>query len=240
MSVDSLRKQVRRADAAYRAGNALMTDAEFDALCRELSVLAPFAPELHAPGGGVELLSLDTQPLEDWWTGAPVLVQPKIDGAAVALRYIDGALDAAWTRSGRDCTAVLRDLVPQQVEHAGDLQVRGELWGQDGRQSTPAAALRRMKPVSGGLGFIAYGGAFQERTEVNAMARLEELGFDCVDSLFTTRIEEVELLHSRWKAGTLWNRPWGTDGVVAKVACRELQAEMGESSRAPRWALAVK
>ena len=118
---------MRQADAAYRAGNALMTDAEFDALCRELSVLAPFAPELHAPGGGVELLSLDTQPLEDWWTGAPVLVQPKIDGAAVALRYVDGALDAAWTRSGRDCTAVLRDLVPQQVEHAGELQVRGEL-----------------------------------------------------------------------------------------------------------------
>ncbi len=73
MSVDSLRKQVRQADAAYRAGNALMTDAEFDALCRELSALAPLAPELHTPGGGVELLSLDTQPLEDWWTGAPAV-----------------------------------------------------------------------------------------------------------------------------------------------------------------------
>ena len=240
MSVDSLRKQVRQADAAYRAGNALMTDAEFDALCRELKVLAPFAPELHTPGGGTALLSLDNQPLDDWWTGAPVLVQPKIDGAAVALRYVDGALDAAWTRSGRDCTAVLRDLVPERVNHAGELQVRGELWGHDGRQSTPAAALRRMKPVSGGLGFIAYGGAFQEPTEVNAMGRLEELGFDCVDSLLTTRIEEVQLLHSRWKARKLWERPWGTDGVVVKVVCRELQSEMGESSRAPRWALAVK
>jgi len=28
--------------------------------------------------------------------------------------------------------------------------------------------------------------------------------------------------------------------VVVKVVCRELQREMGESSRAPRWALAVK
>ena len=97
-----------------------------------------------------------------------------------------------------------------------------------------------MKPVSGGLGFIAYGGAFQEHTEVNAMAWLEELGFDCVDSLLATRIEEVQLLHSRWKARKLWERPWGTDGVVVKVVCRELQSEMGESSRAPRWALAVK
>lgn len=240
MSVDSLRKQVRQADAAYRAGAALMTDAEFDALCQELRVIAPFAPELHTPGGGTALLSLDTQPLEDWWPGAPVVVQPKIDGAAVALRYVGGELAAAWTRSGRDCMSVVRDLVPTQVPMTDEFDVRGELWGHDGRQSTPATALRRLKVVSGGLGFIAYGGAFQAATELDAMALISELGFDCVDSLLTTRIDEVALLHSRWKAGTLWNRPWLTDGVVAKVVCRDLQRDMGESSRAPRWALAIK
>jgi NAD-dependent DNA ligase len=240
MSVESLRKQVRQADAAYRAGAAVMSDAEFDALVEELRAVAPFAPELQQPGGGTALLSLDSCPLEEWWPGAPVLVQPKIDGAAVGLRYVDGELAAAWTRSGRDCMAVVRELVPQSVPFADELQVRGELWGHDGRQSTPAAALRRMKGGSGGLGFIAYGGAFQELTEVNAMALVGELGFDVVDSLLTTRIEEVELLHARWKTGTLWNRPWGTDGVVVKVVCRELQREMGDSSRAPRWALAVK
>jgi len=240
MSVDSLRKQVRQADAAYRAGQALMTDAEFDALVEELRAVAPFAPELHTPGGGTALLSLDNCPLEDWWPGAPVVVQPKIDGASVGLRYVGGELRDAWTRSGRDCMAVLRELVPQSVPFADELQVRGELWGHDGRQSTPATALRRMKGGSGGLTFTAFGGAFQEATEVNAMARLEGLGFDCVDSLFTTRIEEVELVHARWREGRLWHRPFATDGVVVKVVDRELQREMGESSRAPRWALAVK
>jgi DNA ligase (NAD+) len=240
MSVDSLRKQVRQADAAYRAGAAVMSDAEFDALVEELRAVAPFAPELHTPGGGTALLSLDNCPLEDWWPGAPVIVQPKIDGAAIGLRYVGGELEAAWTRSGRDCMAVLRELVPQSVPFADELQVRGELWGHDGRQSTPATALRRMKGGSGGLGFTAFGGAFQELTEVNAMGLIGELGFSTVDSLLTTRIEEVQLLHARWKAGKLWNRPWGTDGVVVKVVCRELQRELGESSRAPFWALAVK
>lgn len=240
MSVDSLRAQVRKADAAYRAGQALMTDAEFDALCQELRVVAPFAPELQQPGGGTALLSLDNCPLEDWWPGVPVLVQPKIDGAAVALRYERGVLTAAWTRSGRDCMAVLQGLVPARVPVSDVLEVRGELWGHDGRQSTPAAALRRMKAGPGGLGFIAYGGAFQERTEIDAMALISDLGFDAVDSLLTTRIDEVQGLHAKWKAGKLWSRPWGTDGVVVKVVCRELQREMGETGRAPRWALAVK
>ena len=80
MSVDSLRKQVRQADAAYRAGAAVMSDAEFDALVEELRAVAPFAPELQQPGGGTALLSLDNCPLSDWWPGAPVVVQPKIDG----------------------------------------------------------------------------------------------------------------------------------------------------------------
>ena len=231
---------MRQADAAYRAGQALMTDAEFDALCAELRVVAPMAPELQQPGGGTALLSLDNGLLEDWWPGVPVLVQPKIDGAAVALRYERGVLAAAWTRSGIDCTEVVRNVVPQQVLVLDEFEVRGELWGLDGRQSTPASALRRGEAVSGGLAYAAFGGAFQERTEIDAMALIGDLGFDVVDSLLTTRIDEVQGLHAKWKAGKLWNRPWGTDGVVVKVVCRELQREMGESGRAPRWALAVK
>ena len=240
MSVSSLRAEVRRADAAYRAGMPLMTDAAFDQLVEELRAVAPHAPELLVPGGGRALLSLDNRPVEEWWPGCPVVVQPKVDGASVALRYFNGRLVAAWTRSGIDCTEVLRDVVPKQVMVTDEFEVRGELWGLDGRQSTPAAALRRGKAVSGGLAYAAFGGAFQEATEVDAMAWLGELGFSCVDSLLCTRLEEVQGLHARWRAGKLWDRPWPTDGVVVKVIDRDVQFQMGESSRAPRWALACK
>jgi len=240
MSVSSLRAEVRRADAAYRAGMPVMTDAAFDQLVEELRAVAPHAPELLTPGGGRALLSLDNRPVEEWWPGCPVVVQPKVDGASVALRYFNGRLVAAWTRSGIDCTEVLRDVVPKQVVVTDEFEVRGELWGLDGRQSTPAAALRRGKAVSGGLAYAAFGGAFQEATEVDAMAWLGDLGFSCVDSLLCTRLEEVQGLHARWKAGKLWNRPWPTDGVVVKVIDREVQFQMGESSRAPWWALACK
>jgi len=240
MSVNSLRAEVRRADAAYRAGQALMTDAEFDALVAELRAVAPHAPELLVPGGGRALLSLDNRPVEEWWPGCAVVVQPKVDGASVALRYYGGRLVAAWTRSGIDVTEVLRDVVPAEVVVTDEFEVRGELWGLDGRQSTPASALRRGKAVSGGLAYAAFGGAFQARTEVDAMAWLADLGFSCVDSLVCTKLGEVQKLHAQWKAGKLWNRPWPTDGVVVKVIDRDVQFQMGESTRAPWWALAVK
>ena len=218
----------------------LMTDAAFDALVEELRAVAPHAPELLVPGGGHALLSLDNRPVEEWWPGCPVVVQPKVDGASVALRYFNGRLVAAWTRSGIDCTEVLRDVVPKQVVVTDEFEVRGELWGLDGRQSTPAAALRRGKAVSGGLAYAAFGGAFQEATEVDAMAWLDELGFSCVDSLLCTRLSEVQGLHAKWRERKLWDRPWPTDGVVVKVIDREVQFQMGESSRAPWWALACK
>ncbi|NBX45582.1 MAG: hypothetical protein EBR00_11220 [Gammaproteobacteria bacterium] len=45
---------------------------------------------------------------------------------------------------------------------------------------------------------------------------------------------------AKWRERKLWDRPWPTDGVVVKVIDREVQFQMGESSRAPWWALACK
>jgi NAD-dependent DNA ligase len=50
----------------------------------------------------------------------------------------------------------------------------------------------------------------------------------------------VQGLHAKWRERKLWDRPWPTDGVVVKVIDREVQFQMGESSRAPWWALACK
>ena len=68
-SIASLRKQVKQADDAYRAGNALMTDQDFDRLAADLRAVAPFAPELMLPGGGSALLSFnngDSEELDHW------------------------------------------------------------------------------------------------------------------------------------------------------------------------------
>ena len=251
-SVAALRQQVRQADAAYRAGAPLMTDAEFDQLLAQLRALAPHAPELLTPGGGTALLSLDNGDPTIWWGTLPsksVLVQPKIDGVALALRYENGKLAAAWTRSGKCALAVAR-LVPSIPQHLrftdalnvdATIEVRGELYGLDNKQSTPAAALRRKQPSGDGLAFTAYTlpSAPISTTELDSLRTMERLGFDVPDALICTKLDEVLTLHRSWLAGTLFNS-WPTDGIVARTLSHADQHTLGSTPLAPRWALALK
>jgi len=254
MSIASLRQQIREADAAYRSGAPLMTDAEFDALVKELRTVAPHAPELLTPGGGTALLSLhneDPDEFIDWHAQLPspgVIVQPKIDGVALGLRYIDGTLVAAWTRSGK-CALQVAKLVrsiPKTIQVLpgltadGVVEVHGELYGLDFKQSTPAAALRRKQPSGEGLAFTAYRlQAPPLPTELASQAALARFGFDCPDTLLCTKPQEVLALHSRWLSGDLFIS-WPTDGIVIKALSHLDQARLGATALAPRWALALK
>lgn len=254
MSVASLRQQIREADAAYRSGAPLMTDAEFDALLKELRRVAPHAHELHTPGGGTALLSLhneDPDNFIDWHAQLPspgVIVQPKIDGCTLALRYVDGILNAAWTRSGKSAlhVAELVRSIPTTIQVMdgltadGVIEVHGELYGLDFKQSTPAAALRRKQPSGAGLAFVAFRlQAPTLPTELASQAALARFGFDCPDTLLCTKPQEVLALHSRWLSGQLFTS-WPTDGIVVKALSHLDQARLGSSALAPRWALALK
>jgi DNA ligase (NAD+) len=234
------------ADQAYRAGNAVMTDAEFDALVADLRRSEPDHPLLRRPGGGSKLLSLGNQDLGDWLdatgTTGPWTVTPKIDGCALALRYERGALVAAWTRSGADAMhlAPLVAAIPVQVPLEGALTVRGELWGHDGRQSTPAAALRRKVPCGDGLGFVAFEVIGSDEAHGSQLQMLEAAGFDTAPHVLSSSAPQLHELRAAWRVGELWGRPWPTDGIVVTVDCPAERARLGVTSVAPRYALAMK
>jgi DNA ligase (NAD+) len=229
-----------------------MSDESFDTLIAQLRSVAPHAPELQQPGGGTALLSLDNRDLSDWWNETQpsgVVVQPKIDGVAFALRYVDGTLTAAWTRSGKCALAaaqLVRD-IPKQLSGVdaalrGTFEVAGELWSDDHKQSTPAASLRR-KAVSGaGLRFTAYTAPHAHTTrsdETSSIDLLSRLGFQVPDTLICTKQAEVEQLHTAWLSGGTF-RSWPTDGIVVKHLSHAAQQELGCTTVAPRWALALK
>ena len=59
-----------------------------------------------------------------------LLIEPKIDGCAVALQYRNGTLEKAISRKGADVTSKLIKVqdIPNNFPLRGVLQVRGELY----------------------------------------------------------------------------------------------------------------
>ncbi len=73
-----------------------------------------------------------------------------------------------------------------------------------------------------------------------AYALLERLGFPLnPERALCANIEEVEQFIAKWHERR-HDLPFQIDGIVVKVNARELQQELGATSKAPRWAVAFK
>ena len=235
MSIAALRAEVRKANTAYRKGEPTMSDQAYDQLLEQLRSKAPHAPELD--GDATVLLSLDNTKFEYWYSTLPVattlVVQPKIDGCTVALRYEDGELVAAWTRSGRCAmsTAMLVPSIPKAFRSKGTLEIHGELYGLwEGQSQKLAARALNRRPSGDGLVFSAFRIVGAEGSESCSMEKLRKLGFDVPDTLVCTFPSQVKDLHQKWLDGQLFDS-WPTDGIVVKVFDHALQQKLGENSK---------
>ena len=243
MSIAALRAEVRKANTAYRNGEPIMSDNAYDRKLAELRKRAPYAPELNE---ATVLKSLDNQEFDDWYLTLPpnttLVVQPKINGCTLALRYVEGELTAAWTRSGRCAmdTAKLVPEVPKGFKSQGVVEIHGELYGldKDESQECAARALNR-RPSGDGLLFSAFRMVGAKGDENGTMQRLRRLGFEVPDTLVCTMPQQVKDQHKKWLAGRLFDS-WPTDGIVVKVSDHAVQRKLGENSKAPLWALAMK
>jgi DNA ligase (NAD+) len=167
--IRELRGQIEHHNRRYHTNDAPeITDAEFDALMRELQQLEAAHPELATPDSptqrvgsapsakfaevrhAVSMLSLSNafsdEEVHDFVrrieekldVQAPKFsAEPKLDGLAISLRYVDGLFVQGATRgdgaTGEDVTANLRTVneIPLQLQGKGwprVLEVRGEVY----------------------------------------------------------------------------------------------------------------
>ena len=251
VNVEELAQQIQKYDEAYRAGNPLISDALFDELRATLINLDPKHPILLSPGGGSELLSLGNYSFISWYkdlpNNPPVIVEPKIDGCAVALRYKYGRLVKAWNRKGKDITLAMRTIkgLPQQIEIIDTVEIRGELYGLTGHtksQRLAAGHMRKKAPTGEGLAFCAFEiMGKNEGDELTTLKLLLDQKFHVCGHIYidSNVIQKVKTLHEDWKDSLIFSR-YPTDGLVVKVVDHKLQQKLGSGSVAPRWAIAVK
>ncbi|MEK9823178.1 MAG: hypothetical protein VW840_13490, partial [Gammaproteobacteria bacterium] len=76
--------------------------------------------------------------------------------------------------------------------------------------------------------------------EFLSLERLAKLGFDTVSAICCSSAADVVGCHHRWKAGCFGRSSLPTDGIVIRIADHDKQRELGSSSKAPRYAMAMK
>jgi DNA ligase (NAD+) len=213
-----------------------------------------------------------------WADEMGYVVEPKIDGLSVAVRYADGRLTAGGTRgdgmTGEEVTANLREVrgIPDRLGlPVAELEVRGEVYlswsafralnaarraGGEPEFQNPrnvaAGSLRQIDPAvtrQRGLGVFVYqirryraapGGPAPPRTQAEALALLVGLGFPVAPEW--RRAEDVAAIMAAVHAlGAARDRlDYPTDGAVVKLDPLELQERLGQTAKAPRWAVAFK
>src|SRR5919198_1050979 len=259
-------------DAYYR-GEALV--AEHPDLTPDPNPLEQVgAPSvLHAPvRHSRPMLSLEkaTTPEQivaffDRFSGQPVVVMPKLDGLSLALVYERGRLARAVTRgdgtTGDDVTVLVRALadgVPDRIDAAGTVEVRGEAVMLRSTfaaynkahpdkplinpRNAAAGTVRAKDPAvvaERRLQFFAFDLYTTDGAHADLEDALKQLGFDAADMTHTdTAAAAQELI------GKIEERrnelDYDLDGAVLRLADRNAYAAAGTRANSPRGALAFK
>lgn len=224
-----------KARKAYYEGKPIMSNEEYDRLfgytgpvgftdsSNEIEHLYPmYSLQKYYVGEGFPPLTGD------------LLVTPKLDGAAVALVYRNGAYFSATTRGdgkrGKDVTHKMGFLVPASIVCIEAVQITGELVAYRGTENARNYASGALNLKSQqeflekrkNLEFIAYDmqGLDGFSTYQDSLAFLHGQDFHTVD-----RVDPVE---------------FPTDGLVYRYQSNRLYKEAGYTAKHPRGAYAEK
>lgn len=196
------------------------------------------------------------------------VVQPKLDGLAVELEYnINGKLVRALTRGdglvGEDITQNIKTInsIPLVVDRFGPFTVRGEvviyksdllrlntereIEGKDtysNPRNAAAGGIRNLDPREAAkrrLRFFAYEVDITSPDQYFKMELLQHLKIPIVNTFLARDLDQV-MARIKFIESDRKQFPFDIDGAVIKVNSSEKQIELGTTSRAPRWAIALK
>ena len=292
VTAENYEAELARALSAARAYETTdieeMSDAEFDRLLasiREYEDTNDIEPDHDlysvghggAVGGDVEhvtrMLSLDKPGEEkviEFAAKHPnAVIEPKIDGLALSVQYMNGRMVRAARRgdgyTGEDVTEKVRGVegLPESAGD-GDYEVRGELYLNDANKvrANEIRTAAGKKPFANARNGVAgmlnkgdntYKGLFsfaaysttmkpEDADHLEAMESLQELGFTTARSLLPQSVLDAEDPMAAIAALGAERKGLGflMDGAVLKVPTAAERETLGEGGSAPKWAVAYK
>lgn len=227
-----MKKLLDYACQQYYEGKPIMSDAAFDLLADQYD----YDPVGYAQGIDSIEHPYRMYSLQKVYEGensieleAPVVVTPKLDGAAVSLIYIDGKLSLGLSRGdgikGKDITRNIKKRVPSTIDTPRLMQITGEVVAPktiENARNYAAGALNLKTPEDRDITFIAYD--------------IQPYG------LTRSWVSDMEVL-KKWGFNTVIQSNWDKfphDGLVFRMDDSEAYQLMGYTSKHPRGAYALK
>ena len=198
----------------------------------------------------MRLLGLDKDCFSSWCAklpeGSTMLVQPKIDGCAIGLRYKYGQLVDAYCREDSEIIENIRNInsIPLTIDDSlkVEVELEGVLYSPF---SSPKISIQQLLSNSlsnmhnnTSLSFLAFQIFCSSNDELSDLTKLQNWGFEVPITLRTDDPSQVKRWHSQWIKKELFsNLP--TNGIVAKCNSSMTKNILGFSPSSPNWALAL-
>lgn len=291
--IKEIQAEVSRHDELYALNKPIITDGEYDELYMKLERLEQEYPEVdstNSPTRKIKTVIVSDLEKREHLTPmlsqqkinteegikafiesikGDLLIQDKLDGISIVLRFNNGRLVSAVSRGngevGEDLThnAIHFSNIPTVIPFKEELEVRGEAilpfkefekLNKDGRYSNPrnlvSGALRQLDSSNvKGKGFKVIifdlvrveGKEFQKDTD--SIRFLDEQGFEMVESrVFSKEHPEEEVIDfvDDYEHNQRQHLDYMIDGLVLKTNDLNERLELGYTSKHPRWATAYK
>ena len=198
----------------------------------------------------MRLLGLDKDCFSSWSAklpeGSTMVVQPKIDGSAIGLRYKYGQLVEAYSRENSEIIENIRNInaIPLSIDDTlkVEVELEGILYSLSSNSKTTIDQLlsNSFSKVdnNASLSFKAFQISCSTSDELSDLTQLQDWGFDVPITLRTDDPRQVTSWHSQWIRKELFsNLP--TNGIVAKCNSSMTKNILGVSRSSPNWALAL-
>ena len=218
-----LEEKIEWYDENYYAGRALISDKQFDQLEKKLLRIDPNCDYFNKKNK-LFLPSLPKDEIKQFLEGllpdSRLLIEPKIDGCAIAIKYKDGKFDSAINRKGIDVSRKIEQVqdVPKEINIRSSFVVRGELFTE---QEAPSYSQRIASGYlrSGDyqpnpkISFCSFQIINTRTNEYESLSYFRELGFTIPETVEANRTSQVELYRQAWKSGKLFAE-YPIDGIV--------------------------
>ena len=198
----------------------------------------------------MKLLGLDKNSFSNWCEtlpgGTTLVVQPKIDGCAIGLRYKYGQLVDAYSRENPEIIENIKAIntIPLSIDDSlkVEVELEGVLYSPSfiPNCSKDQFISNSSKPLDNysALAFMAFQIFSSNSDELSDLTQLQNWGFEVPVTLRTDDPRQVKRWHSQWIKNELFsNLP--TNGIVAKCNSCSTKNILGTSQYSPNWALAL-